>query len=208
MKNILCLFIGYLIGSGNPAALIAKIKKEDLRNQGTGNLGASNTMLVFGKKLGLLVMVFDIAKAWCAANLAALLLPQVRTAGLLAGLGAVLGHVFPFYLGFRGGKGLAAFAGMVLAQDPRMFFALLLLGMVLMLAVNYTAVMPISAGLLFPVLTLLRSRSLDAFVIALAAGALIIVKHFGNLIKGCSGEDIDIRHFIKEEIFHHSHTES
>lgn len=206
MKNILCLLIGYLMGSVNPAALISKVKKENLREKGTGNLGASNTMLVFGKKLGALVMVFDIAKAWCASKLAQWLFPQVRLAVLIAGLGAVLGHIFPFYMHFSGGKGLASFGGMVLAYSPGMFLCLLLLGGVLMLAVNYSAAMPLSAGVLFPVLTLLLSRDPGAFAVALAAGVLIIVKHAGNLVKGRNGEDIDIRRFIKEEIFHRSET--
>lgn len=208
MKNILCLLMGYLLGSVNPAAMISKVKKDDLRKKGTGNLGASNTMLVFGKKLGVLVMIFDIAKAWCASKLAQMLFPQLRMIGLTAGFGAVLGHVFPFYMGFRGGKGLAAFAGMVLAYDSRMFFALLIFGVILMIIVNYSAVVPISAGILFPVLTLLRSCDLGAFLVALAAGVLIIVKHSGNLVKGRKGEDIDIRDFIKKEILHRSHTRS
>lgn len=206
MKNLICLLIGYLMGSVNPAALISKIKKEDLREKGTGNLGASNTMLVFGKKLGVFVMVFDIAKAWCASKLAQWLFPQLRLAVLIAGLGAVLGHVFPFYMHFSGGKGLAAFGGMVLAYSPWMFLCLLLLGGVLMLVVNYSAVMPLSAGVLFPVLTLLLTRDPGAFAVALAAGVLIIVKHAGNLVKGRNGKDIDIRQFIREEIFHRSET--
>lgn len=205
MKTIISLVMGYLLGSLNPAALISRVKKENLREKGTGNLGASNTMLVFGKKLGALVMVVDIAKAWCAGKLAALLFPQVRLACLAAGLGAVLGHVFPFYMKFRGGKGLAAFGGMVLAYDPLMFCVLLILCLILMIVVNYSAIMPISAGILFPILTLLKFHDLGAFVFALAAGVLIIVKHSGNLIKGRNGEDINIRGFIKNEIFHRSH---
>lgn len=205
MKTIVCLLMGYLLGSANPAALISRVKKEDLRKKGTGNLGASNTMLIFGKKLGALVMIFDIAKAWCASKLAQLLFPQLHLAGLTAGLGAVLGHVFPFYMKFRGGKGLAAFGGMVLAYDPRMFCVLLLFGLILMITVNYSAVMPISAGILFPALTLLKTHDLGAFLIAVLAGVLVIVKHAGNLIKGRNGEDIDIRLFIKEQILHRSH---
>ena len=204
MKTIFSFLVGYLLGSLNPAALIAKVKKEDLRTQGTGNLGASNTMLVFGKVPGFLVMAFDIAKGWCASKLAAMLFPQVRVAGLLAGLGAVTGHVFPFCLKFQGGKGLAAFGGMVLAYDPGMFLVLLIFGCALVLIVNYSAVLPISAGILFPFLTALRSRDIWMFLIALAASVLIICKHAGNLVKGRKGEDIDIRAFLRENFLRQS----
>lgn len=202
MKSIISILIGYFLGSLNPAELISRVKKEDLRKQGTGNLGASNTMLVFGKVPGFLVMAFDIAKAWLASKLAAMLFPQVRLAGMLAGLGAVTGHVFPFYLRFKGGKGLAAFGGMVLAYDPGMFLVLLIFGGALVLLVNYSAVLPISAGILFPVLTAVQTGDFWMFVIALAASVLIICKHAGNLVKGHKGEDIDIRAFLGEHFFH------
>lgn len=204
MKSVISLLIGYYLGSLNPAALIARVKNEDLRQQGTGNLGASNTMLVFGKVPGFLVMAFDMAKGWCASKLAAMLFPQVRVAGLLAGLGAVTGHVFPFYLKFKGGKGLAAFGGMVLAYDPGMFLVLLIFGCALVLVVNYSAVLPISAGILYPFLTALQSGDIWMFLIALAASLLIICKHAGNLVKGYRGEDIDIRAFLKENFLHQS----
>ena len=202
MKCVISILIGYFLGSLNPAELISRVKKEDLRKQGTGNLGASNTMLVFGKVPGLLVMAFDIAKAWLASKLAAMLFPQVRLAGMLAGLGAVTGHVFPFYLCFKGGKGLAAFGGMVLAYDPGMFLVLLIFGGALVLLVNYSAVLPISAGILFPVLTAVQTGDFWIFAIALAASVLIICKHAGNLVRGRKGEDIDIRAFLRENFFH------
>lgn len=202
MNSVFSIVLGYLLGSLNPAALISKVKKEDLRTRGTGNLGASNTMLVFGKVPGFLVMTFDIAKGWCASKLAALLFPQVRLAGLAAGLGAVLGHVFPFYMKFKGGKGLAAFGGMVLAHDPGMFLVLLIFGCALVLMVNYSAVLPISAGILFPALVAVQTGEFWMFAIALAASVLIICKHAGNLVKGHKGEDIDIRAFLRENFFH------
>lgn len=100
MKYLISLLLCYGLGSLNPAALLSKVKKQDLRTQGTHNLGASNTMLVMGKKWGALVMLFDIFKAFFSVKLAKWLFPQLYAVALVAGLGAVLGHVFPFYLGF------------------------------------------------------------------------------------------------------------
>lgn len=197
MEIAATVLIGYLLGSLNPAALLAKLKQLDLRAQGTKNLGASNTMLVMGKKFGVPVMLFDIFKSYFAAKLAKALFPQLAIVQLLAGLSAVVGHIFPFYLNFKGGKGLAAFGGLVLACDPPVFLCLLVLGIILMLLTNASAAMPISAGVLFPILTLIRCPSLAAFVLSAAAGALIIVKHWSNIGKARRGEDIKIRSFVK-----------
>lgn len=200
MEIIICLIIGYLLGSLNPAALLAKLKHTNLREQGTRNLGASNATIVLGKKYGALVMVFDILKAFLAAKAAKWLFPKLVVSGLLAGLGAVIGHIFPFYMNFKGGKGLAAFGGLALACSPWMFVFLLTLGVVLMLVVNYSYVMPMSVAVLLPILVLIQTQRLDAFLICAAAGLLIIVKHWSNIGKAKRGEDIPIRDFVKNKL--------
>lgn len=198
MKSIvLCCLLGYLLGSISPSAFISKIKHKNLKEHGTGNLGASNALLVFGKVYGVVVMLFDIAKAITAVKLAEYLFPTISFAGLLAGNAAVFGHVFPFYLKFKGGKGLAPFGGFVLASDPFLFCVLLVICGSLMLIANYSAAMPMSASVLFPILYGLHRWSLIAAASVLPACILIGVKHFSNLGKGKRGEDIKIRQFIK-----------
>lgn len=197
MKYLFSLLIGYGLGCLNPAALLSKLKKQDLRTQGTHNLGASNTMLVMGKKWGALVMLFDIFKSFCSVKLAEWLFPQLYAVALVAGLGAVLGHVFPFYLGFRGGKGLAAFGGMVLAYDPILFCILLVLGILLMLLFNCSVAMPMSAAPLFSILAGIRAQSLVVFALAAVSALIIVIKHWSNIEKARSGNDIKIRSFIR-----------
>lgn len=197
MNYLLSLLIGYGLGSLSPAALLSKLKNKDLRNQGTRNLGASNTMLVMGKKWGALVMLFDIFKAFLSVRLARWLFPSAFAGELVAGLGAVLGHVFPFYLGFRGGKGLAAFGGLVLAYDPVLFGILLVLGLVLMLVCNYSVAMPMSAAPLFAILAGLKAQSWVVFALAAASALIIVVKHWSNIEKARSGRDIQIRSFVR-----------
>ena len=126
MKTILCMMIGYVIGSLSPAALISKIKKQDIRKSGSGNLGTMNTMMNFGKRYAVPVMIIDMLKGFLAVKLAHWIVPAVSVAGVLAGGSAVLGHIFPFYMKFRGGKGLAPFGGMILALNPLGFLFLLL----------------------------------------------------------------------------------
>ncbi|MBE6588520.1 MAG: glycerol-3-phosphate acyltransferase [Ruminococcaceae bacterium] len=197
LKLIICITAGYFIGSLNPAALLGKIKKVNLRNKGTGNLGATNTMLVLGKAYGALVMALDIAKAFISVKLCQLLCPTVAFAGIAAGSAAVIGHIFPFYMKFKGGKGLAPYAGMVLAVDPLLFCFLLAACVTLMVIVNYSVALPWSAGILFPLLSIPRTDSIPYILIAVGISALVMAKHFPNLKKAISGEDTKIREFIK-----------
>lgn len=195
---ILSSLIGYLIGSLSPSALLSKIKKENFRKQGTGNLGATNTMIILGKGYGALVMLFDIFKAFISALIAAAIFPELKLAGLVSGVFAVIGHIFPFYLKFRGGKGLAAFGGLILSFDPLMFLALLILTLILMFLFNYGVAMPISAAVLFPFLAFLKTKNLAVFVLTLTASALIIYKHIPNLKRALKKDDTTVRDYLKK----------
>lgn len=202
MDIILSIAIGYLLGCLSPAALLSKIKNEDLRSKGTGNLGATNAMLVLGKGCGALVMLFDIAKAFAAVKLAQALFPDLSFVGLVAGGAAVVGHIYPFYLKFKGGKGLAAFAGLVLGVDPAVFLILLVIAVTLMFIINYSVAMPMSAAVLFPILYGNRCGSTAAVLISSAVSLLIICKHFSNIGRARRGEEIRIRDYVKEHLFH------
>lgn len=197
IKILISLIIGYLLGTLSPAALFAKLKKVNLRKRGTGNLGATNTTMVLGKQYGALVMIIDIGKAFFACKLAELLFPELAVAGLLAGAAAVVGHIFPFYMKFKGGKGLAAFGGMILAYNPWMFLGLLVGGIVLMFLVNYAIVLPLLAAVLFPALVAVTSHDIIAVVICVATSILIIVKHWSIFGRIRRGEDTKVRDFLK-----------
>lgn len=192
---------GYLVGSLSPAAFLSMLKQKDLKENGTGNLGATNTMLVFGKKYGIIVMIFDILKAFFSVQIAKIMFRNSVILGLLAGCCAVVGHIFPFYLNFSGGKGLAAFGGMVLAYDPMLFLVLLFIGISLMLLTNYGVALPVSAALLLPFLAFVRSGNFIDFSLLLVVGCLIIFKHIENIEKARNGTEIKVREYIKEKLF-------
>ncbi len=198
----LSTLIGYAFGCVNPAALISKIKKKNLREHGTKNLGASNVTLVFGKALGAFVMLFDIAKSFFAHKLAAKLFPSVSFAGELAGAMAIVGHCYPFYLKFKGGKGLAAYAGLILAHDPLIFLFLLITSVTLMIMVNQSYIMPFYSSFASPILSAMSGSGILAVAILILAGALIIYKHYPNYRLAQSRSDVNIRGFIKTKIFH------
>jgi len=207
IRALVCLLLGYLLGSLNPAALISKLKGKDLREHETGNLGASNTMLVFGKAMGALVLAFDMLKGFLAFKLALWIAPEIKWAAMAAGFSAVLGHCFPFYLKFKGGKGLAAFAGVVLAYHPWLFLFLLITGMSLMVLVNHNFILAYYAAAFFGVFVVVRETSLLLVIFAVACTAVILIKHFENLVKAVRKEDILIRDYIKTKFFHKSNAD-
>ncbi len=201
MEIGICIVMGYLIGTLSPAALFAKLKNANLRENGTGNLGATNALLVMGRLYGVLVMVLDILKAFLAFRLAARLFPAVKLAGMIAGLATIIGHIFPFYMKFKGGKGLAAFGGMVMGYKPAMFWFVLLTGVVLIIIFNYSVALPMFAALAFPIMVWLHSGSVEMVVIALIASVIIVIKHWSNIGKARNGTDNKIRDYVKNHLF-------
>ena len=123
MERILCLAIGYVCGLFQTAYIYGKMHGIDIRQHGSGNAGTTNTLRVLGTKAGLIVFAGDVLKCVCAIVACSLLFGKnhpdmIYLLKLYAAAGAILGHNFPFYLGFKGGKGIAATAGLILAFHP------------------------------------------------------------------------------------------
>lgn len=123
MERIICLVIGYAFGMFQTSYIYGKIRGIDIRNYGSGNAGTTNTLRVLGFKAGILVLAGDIVKSILAVVAASLIFGKTHSdmiylLKLYAAAGAILGHNFPFYLKFKGGKGIAATAGLVLSFHP------------------------------------------------------------------------------------------
>lgn len=189
MKALLALGMGYAVGCISPAAWVSKKKNVNLKQEGTKNLGATNTALVMGRKAGYFVLFFDMLKSFFSYKLARALFPHLVAAGIIAGIGVILGHCFPATMHFQGGKGLAAFGGLVLAHDPLIFLLLLALGILAAFALNYGVYLAITAAALFPAACrFFHGNSTEAFLCAVA-GCIIIGMHLTNLHRAITGED-------------------
>lgn len=198
MKMILSLGLGYFFGCMNPAAWLGKKKHIDLSKAGTKNLGATNTALVLGKHAGYFVLVFDMLKSIFSYKLAKFIFPQLGIAGLLGGIGAIIGHCFPVFMNFQGGKGLASFGGLVLAHDPAMFAILLTIGLASALILDYGVYLAVSTALLFPITALIRSHSVPVFATTSVASGIILAMHRTNFRRARTGEDpIHVRDGLK-----------
>ncbi|MBR1691913.1 MAG: glycerol-3-phosphate 1-O-acyltransferase PlsY [Lachnospiraceae bacterium] len=126
MERVVCLAIGYVFGMFQTAFIYGKMNGIDIREHGSGNSGTTNALRVLGKKAGAIVLFGDVMKTVLAILLARFLYrsmgpEMMKLLSLYAGAGAILGHNFPFYLNFKGGKGIAATAGLITAFDWRFF---------------------------------------------------------------------------------------
>ena len=188
----LVVLIGYLLGSLNLATLLAKRRGVDLRAGGSGNPGASNTVTLMGWKAGALVAIHDIFKAFLAVWLCRRLFPALPYVGVIAGVCSVLGHIFPFYLHFRGGKGFASYLGMALALDWKFALAIGLVIIIVVLITDYIVAGTMATVVSFPIYNAIRQQYVTALLLA-AATLLIIWKHRENLVRICRGTEIGVR---------------
>ena len=194
------LIIGYFIGCINLSYILSRLKGFDIRSVGSGNAGASNVVIVIGRKIGLFIALLDILKAFLAFNLAEVIFPEAMSgsiswAGVLAGVGSVIGHIFPFYMGFKGGKGLACFGGTVLGIDYRLFVVLFIAAFLIAMITDYICFAPISMAFIVPVtLTVIYRVWIPSAIIAIASVALLY-KHMENIARIRSGDELRF-HFL------------
>lgn len=189
----LIALIGYVIGTSNMAIYLAKLKGVDLAHAGgTGNPGASNALILMGWRAGVLVGAHDIGKAVLAVWLAGVLFPEIALSGAVAGVACVIGHMFPFYMHFRGGKGFAAYLGMTLALNWRFALGLLIAIALLVLVTDYIVVGTMTTVVSFPAYCAATRHYVMALLLCVAS-AVIIYKHRSNLVRIANGTEIGLR---------------
>jgi glycerol-3-phosphate acyltransferase PlsY len=193
------LGLGYLAGCINPAAWISQKKHVNLKEEGTGNLGATNTAYVMGKKAGYFVLFFDVLKSYFSVKIAEWLFPKLLIAGILASIGCILGHCFPVTMHFQGGKGLAAFGGLILAYKPWIFLTIITVGITLMFVCNTGVIAPFMGCVLFPVLTYVSGCDTLELLAVSAASAIIFATHLSNFRMARRREDVvNTQDFMKK----------
>ncbi len=199
MDLVLCGVLGYSFGCFNPAQLIANRRGMDIREEGSKNAGASNVVLMFGKRLGLLTAITDILKAYFAAVIAAMLLPACAVAKEVAAIFCVLGHMFPVTMEFKGGKGLACMAGGVLAYNHRLFLILLVAEIIFALMMDYIVAITLSLAILLPILYLKTKKSLKVGLLMAAVGGVVIYKHRENIQRIRKGTEVRLSYLWNRE---------
>lgn len=199
IKYLICILIGYSIGSINPSFFISHLKGGDIRKMGTGNAGASNAFMQFGRAVGVLCAVFDIAKACLAVWLTSVIYADFALAYALTGAACVLGHIFPFYMGFRGGKGLASLCGIVIMFDWRVFLIMLAFEMVLVFSTRYICVIPMTASVILSVVYGIMRGDVLGTILLVTVAVIINVKHRANIKRIINGTEARIDAFWNKE---------
>lgn len=178
---------GYLTGSLSPAAFLATRAGVDLRTAGSGNPGATNVGRVLGRRTGVGVGLFDMAKGALPAAGFGLFSPS---AGLLAGLAAVLGHVTSPFLRGRGGKGVATAAGAVLGSHPLWAPFVLLAWLLALLLTRWVALASVTAAVAVVVVAVVTGAAAPTLLWAAALATTVVLRHRVNLLRWWSGRGL------------------
>lgn len=191
---LLSAAIAYLLGSVNTSILVSKFMGKDVRKEGSGNAGATNTLRVFGKGAAAVVVLGDALKGVVAILIARALTGIFTAAGVImapvytAGLFVVLGHNFPLYFGFKGGKGIMTSAAVILMLDWKIGLVVVIFALAVMAITRYVSLGSCLACLAFPLLVIIfHSDDIYFIALALVMGVLALFMHranIGRLIKG------------------------
>lgn len=191
--RIICLLIGYLFGCIQTAFIVGKITKNiDVREHGSGNAGMTNVTRVIGRRAGLFVFVMDVLKAMAAFLLCAFFLGGegfTLWTGLYAGFGVLLGHNFPFFLGFRGGKGIASSLGLMLLIDWRAALAVYALGVVVVLIWRYISLASLLMLFLFPVVLFALGHVVETIAVTAVMTVMAFYLHRSNIQRLIGGTE-------------------
>jgi len=204
------LIAAYLFGSIPSAVWIGQaFYGVDVREYGSGNAGATNTFRVLGKKAGITVMLLDIFKGWTATNIVYLIglsvtgpqnSVQFVNYQLALGITAVMGHLFPVFAGFRGGKGIATLFGMILAVHIEAALLCVCVFIIVLLLTKYVSLSSITAGFTFPLSTIfIFHSSVRAIILyGMCICVLILVTHQKNIERLLKGKEAKVNLFKKK----------
>ena len=206
--NIILLILAYLIGSIPSSVWIGRyFYNIDIREYGSRNAGATNTFRVLGVKAGIPVFFFDIFKGWGAIQLIHLSQYYIPQTGdfinfeLLLGIAALIGHIFPVYVGFKGGKGVATLMGIVIAIHPYSAFISMGVFVITLLISRYVSLSSMLAGFSFPILIVVvfETTTPSLVIFSLIISVLLLFTHQKNIERLLSKEESKANLSIKKK---------
>jgi len=204
ISYIATALLGYLLGSIPTGFLVARARGVDIRTVGSGNIGATNAFRVLGKGLGIFVLLMDALKGWIAVQVGAYFINRLLPGAALdnlritAGIAAILGHNFTCWLNFKGGKGIATSAGVLIALVPWALVIILSIFIILFLTTRFVSVGSIAASFSLPFATWFTTKDVGLTIVTGAMGALAILKHRKNIQRLLNGTENRIQ-FKKKE---------
>lgn len=192
MMDFLGLLVAYLIGSVSGSMLLGMMRGVDIRTMGSGNAGGTNALRTQGWQFALGVVIVDIAKGWIAVWLAISVFAQTmepQWVAAAAALAAILGHMFPVYHRFRGGKGAATYIGALIALSPVLIAPIFMVWLVTLLVSGYVGLSTILAALSGPVFASLLGVPKSVLSFSAASAVMIVLAHWSNIQRLRSGTE-------------------
>ncbi|MCX7746763.1 MAG: glycerol-3-phosphate 1-O-acyltransferase PlsY [Clostridia bacterium] len=188
IKVVLVMIIGYLLGSANSSLIVGKFYRVDVRKHGSGNAGMTNTLRTLGKAAAVLVIIGDILKGVLSCILGGYLVGEIGV--MSAGVGAIIGHNWPLYFGFKGGKGILTTFSVVIMMDYRIALILLAIFIVIVAITRYISLGSILCSALFPIIGLaFFNKSMEFVVFSAILAILAIVRHHTNIKRILKGTE-------------------
>lgn len=200
LNFIISALIGYFSGCFQTAYIVGKyFKKIDIREHGSNNAGASNVTTIMGWKFGIITALIDISKAILAILLVRFLFPGSQDLVFVAGAAVILGHIFPVFLKFKGGKGLASLVGMLLAVDIKIALLIMAAIAIITLVTDYIAIGALTAYSIVPLFTFLSDYPKFCTMLALMLVLLAFYKHQINIVRIMHHEEKGLRGVMKKK---------
>lgn len=197
-KTTIAILIGYAFGCIQAAYILSKtVGKIDIRDHGSSNAGASNITVVMGVKYGVITGLVDILKGALAVLVVKWIYPESQNLAYLAGIMAIVGHIFPFYMKFRGGKGVAALTGMMFGVDWKLGLLFVLLIAVPALITNYIVAGSFAVFIAFPIVTYLLGYPILFTLMGVGLTVLCFYLHRSNIQRILAKEELKISEAIK-----------
>ncbi len=197
MERVICLLFGYLIGLFQSAYIFGRLFRNiDIRNMGSGNAGTTNAFRVMGKKAGVIVFLGDFFKVIIACMLGNYLFGfAYEYICVYAGAGCILGHIFPFYMDFKGGKGIACLLGLMLYLCPLAALITYIVGIIVFKLKKYVSLSSLVMAVVYPVVMIIFmaagiiEKSAEVIVIMFLIAALTYYKHYENIKRLLNGTE-------------------
>lgn len=193
---IACVVLGYALGSFNGAILISRwFHKEDIRTRGSGNAGLTNFFRIYGGFETLLVLLIDVGKTILACFIGGWLMNTVhgslpQTGSMICGAAAAIGHVFPLFFGFKGGKGILTCGALAAFMDWKAFVIVLTLFILTVAVTRYVSLGSVLAAVAYPFLFLWSfPENLVVIILAFVVAAMAVIMHRGNIVRLCKGTE-------------------
>lgn len=194
IKAVLTFLIGYLLGSVNTSLIVGKFYKVDVRQHGSGNAGMTNTLRTLGKLPAIFVIIGDVLKGVLACIIGNIILTDAveihdSFGAMVGGIGAILGHNWPVYFGFKGGKGVLTAFAVIMTTKPLIGLILLAFFILIVLITRYVSLGSIVAAMLFPAVSFFMEKEFIYIIFAGLIGLLVITRHKSNIERLINGKE-------------------